>query len=131
MNTTHYTAILCAAMILLVSQPGCFFSGGAKTISKTTSAAGSGFMKVAQRNGQWVDGPPPQVGEVTKLTIYGAMEKEQGFALIYYGKGYTLSKPYSHNRYRIRAIREIDTGEEMGAKMYYYEVEFDIEPPTS
>ncbi|MGH7961586.1 MAG: hypothetical protein ACRERD_07125 [Candidatus Binatia bacterium] len=126
MNINRYTALLCVVTFLLFSQSGCFFSAGAKTVSKTTNASGTGFVKVPERNGQWgIDGPPPKAGDVTTLTVYRTLQKEQAASILYFGKGYVLSDPYPYNRVRIAAIREVGTGEELGANMHYYEVEFD------
>jgi len=125
MNISRYTTLLCM-IVLLFSQAGCFFNAGAKTVNKTTTAAGTGFVKVPERNGQWgIDGPPPKVGDETTLTVYRTLQKEGAASILYFGKSYILGDPYPYTRVRIAAIREVGTGEEMGADMHYYEVEFD------
>ena len=126
MNINRYTALLCAATFLLLFSSSCFFYGGASTVKQTTNASGSGFLSAAERSGQWdVDGPPPQVGDVTTKTLYRTLKKEKALAFGYYGKGYVLSDPYPYKRSKIAAIREVGTGSEMGATVHYYEVEFD------
>lgn len=126
MKTSRSTILFCLALVLFFSQSACFFSGGAKTVSKTTSASGTGFIKVSQRNGQWENEPPPKAGDVTAFTVYRSLRSEKGLYVVYYAKGYELTDPYPHKRSRIAAIREIGTGEEEGATMHYYEIEFDI-----
>ncbi|MBI3304204.1 MAG: hypothetical protein HYZ72_19235 [Deltaproteobacteria bacterium] len=126
---TRSTLLLCtAAALLLLAQPGCFFSGGVATISKTTRASGSGFLSVTEHNGQWdTDGPPPKVGDVTERTIYRKLEKATALSIGYVGKVYELTDPYSRRRCRIAAIREVGTASESGGTVHYYEVEFDPE----
>jgi len=121
-------AFLCAAVLFLVSQSACFFSGGVSTMKKQTSASGSGFLSATERSGQWdADGPPPQVGEVTSRPIYRKMEKSAAFSIAYFGRSYELTDPYPARRSRIAAIREIGTDSESGGTVHYYEVEFDPE----
>ena len=128
MRTARHLCLLCAAGLLVLSQSGCFFSGGVSTMSRTTRASGSGFLSATERNGQWdADGPPPQVGDVTVRPIYRLLQKERVFSLAYFGNGYELSDPYPRQRCRIAAIREVGTAAENGDTVHYYEVEFDPE----
>ena len=128
MHISRSSAFLCILTALLLAQSGCFFSGGASTISKTTHASGSGFLSATERNGQWdADGPPPRVGDVTDRTIYRKMEKTTAFSIGYFGKIYELSDPYPHRHSRLAAIREVGTDSESGGTVHYYEVEFDPE----
>lgn len=116
------------ALVCVLTQPGCFFSGGVSTFQKATSASGSGFIAATERGGQWDhNGPPPRVGEVTEWTIYRKMEKTKIFSLGYLGDVYELTDPYPPGRYRVAAIREIGTAVESGGTVHYYEVEFDPE----
>jgi hypothetical protein len=127
MSTAHHRVLFWAVSFFLLTQPGCFFSGGASTFSKTTGASGSGFLSVSERNGQWdIDGPPPKVGDVTERPIYRVLQKEQVFSIGYSGKGYELSDPYPRRRYKVAAIREVGTASEDGNTVHYYEVEFDL-----
>jgi hypothetical protein len=128
MSLSRSLAVLCASIVFLFAQAGCFFSGGVSTFNKTTRASGSGFLSVTERNGQWdADGPPPRVGDVTDRTIYRKMEKTTAFSIGYFGKIYELSDPYPHRHSRIAAIREVGTDSESGGTVHYYEVEFDPE----
>jgi len=128
MHISRSSAFLCILTAFLLAQSGCFFSGGASTISKTTHASGSGFLSATERNGQWdADGPPPRVGDVTDRTIYRKMEKTTAFSIGYFGRIYELSDPYPHRHSRIAAIREVGTDSESGGTVHYYEVEFDPE----
>jgi len=128
MHISRSSAFLCILTAFLLAQSGCFFSGGASTISKTTHASGSGFLSATERNGQWdADGPPLRVGDVTDRTIYRKMEKTTAFSIGYFGKIYELSDPYPHRHSRIAAIREVGTDSESGGTVHYYEVEFDPE----
>ena len=116
-----------ALVVFLLTQSACFFSGGASTFKKTTSASGSGFLSVTERNGQWDTGSPPRVGDVTDRTIYRKMEKTTAVSIGYFGKIYELSDPYPPRRSRIAAIREVGTDSESGGTVHYYQVEFDPE----
>src|SRR4051812_26089091 len=111
---------LCAAVLFLVSQSACFFSGGVSTMKKQTSASGSGFLSATERSGQWdADGPPPRVGEVTSRPIYRKMEKSAAFSIAYFGRSYELTDPYPARRSRIATIREIGTDSESGGTYIY------------
>ena len=126
MPCSHHPGLLCTAILLLLTQASCFFSGGVSTVNKTTRASGSGFLSATERNGQWdAGGPPPQIGDVTERPIYRMLQKEQAFSLAYFGKGYELTDPYPRKRYKIAAIREVGTASESGGTVHYYEVEFD------
>lgn len=115
-------------LVLLLPQAGCFFSGGASTFHKTTSARGSGFLSAVERNGEWdANGPPPRVGEVTERQLYQKLEKTGIFSIGYLGNVYELSEPYTPKRYRVAAIREVGTDTEGSATIHFYEVEFDPE----
>jgi hypothetical protein len=128
MNVSRSSALPYLLAVLLLAQPGCFFSGGVSTFNKTTHASGSGFLSATERGSQWdADGPPPRVGDATERTIYRKMEKTTAFSLGYFGKIYELSDPYPHRRSRIAAIREVGTDSESGGTVHYYEVEFDPE----
>lgn len=128
MNISRPTASLCLLVVFLLTQSACFFSGGASTFKKTTSASGSGFLSVTERNGQWdTGGPPPRIGDVTDRTIYRKMEKTTAVSIGYFGKIYELSDPYPPRRSRIAAIREVGTDSESGGTVHYYAVEFDPE----
>jgi hypothetical protein len=126
MSAFRYTALLSAAGLLVLSQPGCFYYGGVSTISRTTRASGSGFLSATERDGRWdADGPPPQVGDVTTRPIYRMLQKEAAYSLAASAKGYDLSDLYPQRRYRIAAIREVGVAAENGSTVHYYEVEFD------
>ena len=119
---------LCMTGLLVLSQAGCFFSGGVSTFNKTTRASGSGFLSATERNGQWdADGPPPRVGEITERPLYRNLQKEAAYSLLYASKGYELSDLYPRRRCKIAAIREVGTDSESGGTVHYYEVEFDPE----
>ena len=126
MDISRSTLLFCALLLFVLTQSGCFFSGGVSTFQKTTRASGSGFLSAAERNGQWdANGPPPQVGEVTERPVYRKLEKTSALSIGYIGKVYELTDPYPHRRYRIAAIREISSAAEGGGTAHYYEVEFD------
>jgi hypothetical protein len=125
---TRVNFFFCSLALLLFTQSACFFSGGASTFKKTTSAAGSGFLSATERSGQWdTGGPPPRVGEVTDRTIYRKLEKTTAVSIGYFGKIYELSEPYPPRRVRIAAIQEVGTDSESGGTVHYYQVEFDPE----
>jgi hypothetical protein len=126
MGRIHTAIVSRAVAVLLLLQPGCFFSGGVSTVSRTTGASGSGFVSATERNGQWdTNGPPPQVGDVTERLVYRKLEKATTFSVGYVGKVYELADPYPSKRYRIAAIREVGTDSESGGTVHYYQVEFD------
>jgi hypothetical protein len=129
MNYSRYAALLCTTVFLSLFQSSCFFSGGASTFQKTTSAGSSGFLSATERSGQWdTAGPPPQVGDVTNRPIYRKLEKTSVFSIAYFGRVYELTDPYPRGRYHIAAIREVGTEREGRATVHYYAVEFDPEP---
>ncbi|MCS6925099.1 MAG: hypothetical protein NZ578_04265 [Candidatus Binatia bacterium] len=114
------------AMVCVLVQPGCFFSGGVSTFRKATAASGSGFIRATERNGQWDHhGPPPRVGEITERPIYREVERARVVSFAYAGDTYHLTNPYPSGRYRITAIRELGAVVENGATVHYYAVEFD------
>jgi hypothetical protein len=116
------------AFVCVLTQSGCFFSGGVSTFQKAIAASGSGFITATERGGQWDhNGPPPRVGDVTERTIYRKMEKTKIVSLGYLGDVYELADPYPPGRYRIAAVREIGTAAEGGGAVHYYAVEFDRE----
>lgn len=116
------------ALVLLLSQTGCFFSGGVSTFQKTTSARGSGFLSAIEHNGEWdANGPPPRVGQIAERQLYQKLEKTGTFAIGYLGNVYELSELYAPKRYRVAAIREVGTNTEGSATVHFYEVEFDPE----
>jgi len=120
-STTSYTLVL-----LLLSQPGCYFSSGVSTFSAKTSASGNGFLSASEHDGQWdAEGPPPQVGEVTEHLVYRFMRKEAAYSLLSSSKDYGLSDPYPHQPYKIAAIREVGAVKENDRTIHYYEIEFD------
>lgn len=113
-------------VVLIVFQPGCFFSGGVSTVRSTTGASGTGFLTAVERNGQWEgDGPPPHVGEETEHPLYQHLRKEAAYSLFSSAQDYVVSDPYPQQRRRIMAIREIGVVTENGSTRHYYEVEFE------
>ena len=123
----HYRKLLvCASVVLVLLQPGCFFSSGVSTVRSTTGADGTGFLSAIERNGQWEgDGPPPQVGEETEHPLYRHLRKEAAYSLFSSAQDYVLSDSYPQQRRRIMAIREIGVVTENGSTRHYYEVEFE------
>ena len=118
--------LVCVGVVLVLFQPGCFFSGGVSTVRSTTGASGTGFLVAIARNGQWEgDGPPPHVGEETEYPLYRHLQKEAVYSLFSSGQDYVLSDPYPQQRRRIMAIREIGVVTENGSTRHYYEVEFE------
>ncbi|MGE0823471.1 MAG: hypothetical protein AB7G75_13600 [Candidatus Binatia bacterium] len=124
----YYRAFfLCCSIVFLLSQAGCFFSGGVSTVQSTTGADGTGFFSATERDGQWDwSGPPPKVGEVTERPMYRLMRKEAAYSLFAAGKDYGLSEPYPDRKRRITAIREVGAVTDNGNTRHYYEVEFNI-----
>lgn len=118
--------LVCVGVVLVVFQPGCFFSGGVSTVRSTTGASGTGFLTAVERNGQWEgDGPPPHVGEETAHPLYRHLQKEAAYSLFSSAQDYVVSDPYPQQRRRIMAIREIGGVAENGSTRHYYEVEFE------
>jgi hypothetical protein len=117
--------LVCVGVVLVLLQPGCFFSGGVSTVRSTTGASGTGFLVAIERNGQWEGGPPPQVGEETEQPLYRHLQKEAAYSLFSSGQDYVVSDSYPHQRRRIMAIREIGVVTENGSTRHYYEVEFE------
>ena len=118
--------LICASVVLVLLQPGCFFSSGVSTVRSTTGADGTGFLSAIERNGQWEgDGPPPQVGEETEYPLYRHLQKEAAYSLFSSARDYVLSDSYPQQRRRIMAIREIGVVTEHGSTRHYYEVEFE------
>ena len=119
-------AYLFIGVLCLSTQAGCYFSGGATTVSQQLSTVGTGFIVATEQNGAWdFNGPPPQVGDVSTRLVYRYLVKSQSFWLFSSDKGYQLSEPYPSGKYQISEIREVEKTTDNGVIQHYYQITFD------